>query len=97
MKLLRISEFQRLSGLSDRALAWLVVNNRLPCQADPKQGIMVDVESVEIGTLVSAIAARKEELLKERHSFLAERFANIIGKSLEEILDEALAAVMTSQ
>lgn len=97
MKLISLQEFQRTAGLSDQALVWLLVNNRLRCQVDQSEGLMVDAESADTQALVAAITTAAQRVFASAQPVLQERVAGIIGRHLEEIIEEAVAIAQSSR
>ena len=93
MKLISLRDFQNISNLSDRALLWLLVNQRLTCQCDQSGAIMIDADSLQVKELVKAISTRSAELVTAKMPVISERFANIVARRLDDILEQALAAL----
>jgi len=96
MKLVTLRQFQNHSGISDRALVWLLSHNKLPCQVKEQNQLMVDIDAVEVRDLVHAIATQSEKIGHKRRNVIAERLANIVSKHLDGIIDEVLRVVKPS-
>ncbi len=96
MKLVKLAQFQDLLALSDKALMYLLRENRLKLSFDPAQGILVNIEDLDMKDLVEAIASLKRDLLRDNSELIAERLASIVGNKLERLVEEALA-ISTSQ
>ena len=90
MKLIRLGDFQKLAGLSDRALSWLLTRNLVRCQIDPAQGILVDLDSVETTDLLKSIAARRTRILQTGERLLMESLAAVATRHFEQIVERAL-------
>ena len=91
MKAVTLSEFRRLTGVSDSALVWLLENKKLVCQLDKERGILVDLDSAQLKELIQSISTKKNEALSDQASLISERFARIISDNFEAIAEEALA------
>ncbi|RMG43704.1 MAG: hypothetical protein D6719_03200 [Candidatus Dadabacteria bacterium] len=91
MKLVNLSEFQRLTGISDRSLLWLLKNRRLICQVSDASEIMIDIESADVKKLIEAMKSTNHDFLKKRQRIITEKFARIIGEELDVIVDQAVA------
>jgi|GEM_PF-3478697 len=90
---LSLGEFQKLTGISDAALLWLLKNNKLRCQVDSKKGLIVCPENLELQNLVEAVARRKQKVLAKHEKLLIEKMARIIRENFEAITEEAIARV----
>ena len=64
------------------------------CQIDPNRGILVDIEAVDVKTLIKALTARQAEVLTQRKQVIAEKVGNLIGDELGEIVREAVSAYL---
>ena len=91
MKAVTLSEFRRLTGVSDSALVWLLENKKLVCQLDKERGILVDLDSAQLKELIQSISTKKNKALSDQASLISERFARIISDNFEAIAEEALA------
>src|SRR5687768_200212 len=90
-KLVKLAEFQTITGLSDSGLLWLLTNNRLDCRIDEKQGILIDIHSARESDLLSAILQREEDRFAGDAALVEERFASLIADNLDSICREAIA------
>ena len=64
-KQLSLDELQNITGLSDSALLWLLKTGRLRCITNKEGVIFVDISSVELSDLVSALTRIQTESLKK--------------------------------
>lgn len=90
---LSIEEFQRASGLSDSAVLWLLKSNQLKCRSDPKKGLLICNDSLEMQTLVEAIARGKHRAAGKDQRILVEKMARIVRENMESIFEESIARV----
>lgn len=97
MKLVKLIDFQKLSGLSDSMIVGLLTRNVIPCHLDEKHGIMVEVESVELKEIVAAIAAKQDGLLTQQQTLVAERLGRMVNSQLERIFDQAIARFLAER
>ena len=95
MKLVKLGDFQKLAGLSDRALSWLLTRNLLRCEVDPARGILVDIDSVETADLLKSIAARRTRILDSGERLLMESLAAVATRHFEQIVERALHTIET--
>ncbi|MDC0357522.1 hypothetical protein OAO01_01805 [Oligoflexia bacterium] len=95
MTFISLAEFQQLAGISDRALIILLSSNMLSCEYNPEKGVMVDVDACEVQQLVCAVGSRQKELFPNRKKILVEQFAKIISNSLDCVLNEAIASILS--
>ncbi len=91
MKLVSLSEFQRISSLTDSVLSYLLKANLLKVEVDAKQGILVDIDSASNEAIITAIRQKEADLLKVNNSLLGDRLSTLIGGHLDIILERALA------
>ena len=89
MRTLSLAQFQSISGLSDAALCALLRKNQLPCSYDSENGIVIDVSSVEIQSLVQALAERVAAPSPAIQEIINERVGGIIADAFERIRKEA--------
>ena len=97
-----LSDFQRLSGLSDRALLRLPKQDLLRCRVteaseqthDATQKtstrLEVDFESVDNSTLIKTIATASRDESKKVERLIAEKFARLISEKIDDITDRAI-------
>ncbi|MBX7145529.1 MAG: hypothetical protein K1X79_13850 [Oligoflexia bacterium] len=95
MKQVSLSEFQRLTALPDRAVLWLLYNNRIKCSVDASKGLLVDIDSVENADIVGALTARQESVTAQNMETLSAQVGDIIQDELDRIVDEACARLQT--
>lgn len=91
MQLITLAEFRRSLCISAQTAIWMLEHNTLPCHLDSAHGIMVDMESLDVRTLVRGIAARKAELLDEASGQLVERIGLALAENLDGLISEALS------
>ncbi|RIL05622.1 MAG: hypothetical protein DCC75_11530 [Proteobacteria bacterium] len=90
MSRVNLRDFQRLTQLSDSSLLWLLQNNRLKVDLDPRAGVLVSLDNQETKSLVEALKARKQNFFERKPKILKERLASIVADHLDDILDEAI-------
>jgi hypothetical protein len=90
MKNISLTQFQSISGLSDAALCVLLRKNQLPCTYDKEHGILIEVSSVEVASLVRAIAERVANPAPAVQEIINERVGGIIADAFERVRDEAI-------
>ena len=86
---LPLEEFQRLAGLSDSSLVWLLTKNKLPLKLD-KEGIQVSTAEVEMNEILKAIATVKTNARALEKELLIEKLGKVIVSNLDAILGEAV-------
>ncbi|MBX7139305.1 MAG: hypothetical protein K1X83_15125 [Oligoflexia bacterium] len=91
MKLLKLADFQNLSGLSDRALMWLLKNQKLACQCSAAGEILVDADSAEMQEIVTALKQQSREIGVRRASLIKEKLGQLVSQRVERVIDEAIA------
>lgn len=96
MQLITLAEFRRCLALSSQSTLWMLEHNTLPCHLDSHQGIMVDMESLEVQTIVRGIAARKAQLINEAAGPLVERIGLVLAENLDGLVERALALAATT-
>ena len=94
MQPISLKEFQKIAGLSDSSLVWLLVNKRLACCVDDNQQIMVRMDKVKTSDLLDSILKRQRESVALNESLILERFTSIIAENLEEICARVMAQVV---
>ena len=90
MRNVSLAQFQSITGISDAALCLLLKKNLLPCSYHPEAGLSIDISSVEIRTLVDAIAERMATPAPAVQEMINERVGGLIADSFERVCDEAL-------
>ena len=95
--MITLEEFQKLSGLSDSSLVWLLTHNQLACSVSEESGIMVDPESTSVKTLIRSLRDKKTEVLAGKERVIIERLARIVGEQLEEVAHEAIATFLAER
>ncbi|MFM1849037.1 MAG: hypothetical protein RL417_2511 [Pseudomonadota bacterium] len=88
-----LAEFQRLSGLSDSAIVWLLIHNKIPLAYSPATGISVDAGHPTTADLVAAITHQHEAGLEADAPLIRERMRTLINTHLESILESALERI----
>ena len=91
-KVVALEEFQRLAGLSDASLVWLLHEGGLPLRLDP-DGLKVVAEEVTIEKLLSGIATAKSDARSSQRDSLVQRVGRIMVSHFGKILQEALAEI----
>lgn len=91
MSRITLAEFQKVTGLSDRSLGWLLKRNRLSCHLDEKRGIMVDTDCVGQAEIVRAVASSCADTFGEEEELIIERLSGIVADNLEEMCLRVLA------
>lgn len=90
MKQLTLSDFQKLTGLSDAALLYLLKENKLACETNRDGALLVDVSTVQIKELIQALTKRQSEALEVEREVIKERIARIASEELGSIIDRAI-------
>lgn len=80
-----LSEFQKLSGLSDSALVSLLRENRIRCHIDEKRGIMVEASERDGELLIGAMLESERRAFAENESIIVERLTGIVADELERM------------
>jgi hypothetical protein len=93
MELIPLKEFQRVSGLSDGALLWLLKENRLPIRAGADGGVQIEVDGIELPRLIAALSARQQEAWQNDRRLLLEKCASLIKNSFAEVIAETIARI----
>lgn len=86
-----LTEFQRLTGLSDSAILWLLKHNKIALAYSLDQGIRVDAGDASTRLMVEAMIHQHETLISEDESLLMERISALIRTHLESIFETAQA------
>ncbi len=92
-----LQEYQRLSGLSDKALLHLLKHNLLSCSNRENSGLVVDIESTEVRALHEAILKRQQEVSLQQQDLISERVGTIVRDEMQSIIDEAIARLIAAQ
>lgn len=88
-----IAEFQKLTGVSDRALIEILARNLVELRVNPETGLQLNISSCDLNTLIqSNIPTQIEDILSNRR-LLLENVAEIIDEHLDDILNEALQKI----
>lgn len=96
-RLVSLQEFQKLTGLSDKALVYLLKQNLLRCSVSDQSLLMVDLESVEIQHLQAAILERHGEVLNLNSTVISETLGTIVRDHLDVIVNEALGRFLSGR
>lgn len=94
--LVSLAEFQRLTGLSDSAVLWLLKHNKLPLAYTSELGLRVDSAHASTRTMVESMVREHDELLTADSSLLMARITALINTHLESILETAQARLATT-
>ncbi len=97
MKTVSLEEFQKLVGISDKALVWLLTHNMVQCQTSPERGLTVDLESVDTNALREAILTRRDEIVEQRKEIIVERLGNVVRDELTSIVNEAIGHYLAEE
>lgn len=97
MKNVSLEEFQRLVGISDKALVWLLTNKLLHCKPSSDGGLTVDLEAVDTHALREAILARRDEIIDQRKEVIVERLGNVVRDELNSIVNEAIGHYLAEE
>ena len=92
-----LQEFQRLSGLSDKALLHLLKHNQLRCEVRDGSCLVIDIESTETKALQESILQRQHETLNSHQDLISERLGTIVRDEMQSIVDEAIARLISEQ
>ena len=89
MSRISLREFQELAALSDAALVWLLLNQKLELSLDG-DGLNVEVGSLSAKKLIAALSTARIDALQRSEAFLGEKLATVLSKEFEQIVDDAL-------
>ncbi len=84
-----LSEFQRLSGLSDSALLWLLKSGKLSLKLD-RGALSVDFTAKDMESLIESLKESETLIAPELKEQLAETAAVVLREELGVMLEEAL-------
>ena len=87
---MKLSEFQKLTGLSDEALFWLLREEKLACSVDEHGSIYVNPEHVAIKKTLSEVLSIKREVMSEHVDILSEKCGKLIDRKIDELTSEAI-------
>ena len=90
MKKINLQDFQKLSGLSDKAMLWLLINGKLPISLDSNT-ITIDPSGLDMRSLIQSIAVRVQERFSSHQALIEERLESLIAEKLEDLVEEAIA------
>jgi hypothetical protein len=90
MNKVSLKEFKNISGLSDRALVHLLIENSISIEYSEEEGILIDIESANVDHLIRATIKQQKEILSSKKKLYMESFASLIAEHLELIVDEAI-------
>jgi len=90
MNVISLHRFQRLSGLSDRALIAFLVTPGAPIQHDPEQGVMVVLDDQVTTKIVASVRAAHDQSFSEHELDIAEQLAVQVDQHLESVVTEVI-------
>ena len=91
-----LAEFQRLTGLSDAAIVWLLSHNKIPLAYDTESGVRVDVAHASTRSMVEAMVQAHDELLVAEEPLLMGRITALINTHMESIIETARARIAST-
>lgn len=97
MKMIPLAEFQRITQLSDRAIVWLLNNREIEMEVDPKRGLLIAPDSATTRTLIDALSSSEHSLAQAKRALIVERLASIVDDGLDDIVDAAIARLISKQ
>lgn len=95
MKMIPLSEFQRITQLSDKAIVWLINQQEIEMQVDSKRGLLISPESATTRSLVNAITSSEQSATQAKKALIIEKLASIIDDGLDDIVDAALVRLLS--
>lgn len=87
MKLLRIDEFRKISGFTEKALIWLLANGKLPCSIGKSGELLINCQDLEVKSLIAAVASRTRQMLEEHQPLIDEKIDALMAEQMEEMVD----------
>ena len=97
MKMIPLAEFQRITQLSDRAIVWLLNHREIEMEVDPKRGLLIAPDSAATKTLIGALSSSEHSLAQAKRALIVEKLASIVDDGLDDIVDAALARLISNQ
>lgn len=96
MKLVPISSFQKITGISDRAMLQLLERvgkdaTQVYAEMSETQGLLLDVDSLKVRDLVEAIRQKQDKELSQKRAVIVEKLGAIVVEEIESIFLEASA------
>lgn len=95
MRLIPLSEFQELVGISTNTLGILLKTSALPCRADDAGAVSVDIEALSVRKMVKSIEAYRREQVASKSSVIDAEVETLLSEQFESILKEALTRFLT--
>lgn len=91
MKLLSLTEFQKMACLSDKAMMWLLRKGGLNCQINAEGSVQIDIDSTSTAELVQAIRKERKAVFEEFQPILSEKCGKVVSTRLEAVMNEAIS------
>lgn len=93
MSYVSLEDFQKLTGISDSALLWLLKRQNLVCEIGQSGILQIDIESAHVKSLIEALAQKQTEVLAADRDLLFERISGILLTRLDDIVARAVVRV----
>lgn len=95
MKHLSLKELQKMTGLSDAALGYLLKEGLLQCSLTEENQLIVNIEKTNLSELMKATTSAKVKALDLKQDIAVERIAAIIRDRMEKVVNLALRSYQT--
>lgn len=93
-KFIEIHEAQKITGLSDSCILWLIKEKLLDLRIDSAGALKVSVASLTDANLIQSLIQSGQTPLINQKEVIKERLAVIIADRLQQTLDEAVATLL---
>ncbi len=85
-----LSEFQKLTGISDSALGHFVKHFGHLCTVNKETGIEIDPEQIDTRTALDEVFELRKQCWIESKESIEALISRIIGENMESIIEESL-------
>jgi hypothetical protein len=89
---LSLKQFQRTTGISDKALVALLSNNHLPAILEEGK-LMINMQDISTEHLIEASKTAQKHTLEPYRQLFIDRFAELLQESLDDLLTVALEEI----
>jgi len=97
MKLIKLSEFQSISGLSDSMVLLLLKESLLRCHVNQSNELSIDIDAVDLKDLFASLLETHKEQFIEQEPLIIEELGSVMAAHFERIIDEAIARFVANQ
>lgn len=91
MKQISLSEFKRLTLLSDASLVYLLEKGQLSCIINHNNQLLIDIDKLENRQIVDAILNQSKNLVEDQADLLEQKIARIVAEYFDAVVNESLA------